>query len=133
MRIMNRLGKKGQNTAEYAILIGLVIAGALAMQTYVKRGMQGRVHDASDKYYDKMTGTADADNKANWDAISGATATTLTKKQYEPTDVKGLATQEITGSTETTHMDTGGTGYREYQETTKQQKTGDYQTKDFTK
>jgi Flp pilus assembly pilin Flp len=37
--------RKGQNTAEYAILIGLVVAVAVAMQTYVKRGLQGRVHD----------------------------------------------------------------------------------------
>ena len=128
MRIMNRLGKKGQNTAEYAILIGLVIAGALTMQIYVKRGMQGRVHDASDRYYDKMTGDA------NWSQLNSATKPgLLKKKQYEPTDVKSLATQEITGSTETAHMDTGGTGYRAYGETTKQQKTDDYQTKEFTK
>jgi len=37
--------RKGQNTAEFAILIGLVVAVAVAMQTYVKRGLQGRVHD----------------------------------------------------------------------------------------
>jgi len=39
--------RKGQSTAEYAILIGLVIAAAVAMQIYVKRGLQARVHDAS--------------------------------------------------------------------------------------
>lgn len=39
------LNKKGQNTAEYAILIALVIGAVLAMQTYVKRGIQGRVRD----------------------------------------------------------------------------------------
>jgi uncharacterized protein (UPF0333 family) len=39
------LNKKGQNTAEYAILIALVIGAAVAIQTYVKRGIQGRVRD----------------------------------------------------------------------------------------
>lgn len=39
------LNKKGQNTAEYAILIALIIGAAVAMQTYIKRGIQGRVHD----------------------------------------------------------------------------------------
>jgi len=34
--------KKGQSTAEYAILIGLVVAALIAIQTYVKRGLQGR-------------------------------------------------------------------------------------------
>ena len=38
---------RAQSTAEYAILIGLVIAAAVAMQVYVKRGIQARVHDAS--------------------------------------------------------------------------------------
>lgn len=42
------LNRKGQNIAEYSILIALVIAAAVAMQTYVKRGIQGRVADAVD-------------------------------------------------------------------------------------
>ena len=40
--------RKGQSTAEYAIVIGLVIAAAVAMQVYVKRGIQGKVKDATD-------------------------------------------------------------------------------------
>lgn len=40
--------RKGQNIAEYSILIALVIAAAVAMQTYVKRGIQGRMKDAMD-------------------------------------------------------------------------------------
>jgi hypothetical protein len=43
-----RLNRKGQSTAEYAIVFGLVVAAAIAMQTYVKRGLQGRVRDAVD-------------------------------------------------------------------------------------
>jgi len=39
--------KKAQNTAEYAILISLVVAGIIAMQTYAQRALQARVHDAS--------------------------------------------------------------------------------------
>lgn len=45
---MFRLTRKAQTTAEYAIVIGLVIAAVLAMQVYVKRGLQGRVKDAVD-------------------------------------------------------------------------------------
>lgn len=40
--------RKGQNIAEYSIVIAIVIAAAVAMQTYVKRGLQGRVRDAVD-------------------------------------------------------------------------------------
>ena len=39
--------KKAQNTAEYAILISLVVAGIIAMQTYAQRALQSRVRDAS--------------------------------------------------------------------------------------
>jgi hypothetical protein len=46
---MFKFNKKGQNTAEYAILIALVVAAAVAMQTYVKRGMQGGIKFGVDK------------------------------------------------------------------------------------
>jgi hypothetical protein len=61
---MFRRSEKGQSTAEYAIVIGLVIAAAIAMQVYVKRSMQAKMKDASD-YNDPA-------------------ATMLTTKQYEP-------------------------------------------------
>jgi len=54
MRFFN---KKGQNTAEYAILIALVIGAAVAMQTYVKRSMQGGVKFAVDKIKKTDTGS----------------------------------------------------------------------------
>ncbi len=43
------LNRRGQNTAEYAILIALVVAAAVAMQTYVKRSVQGGVKYTVDK------------------------------------------------------------------------------------
>ncbi|MBF0533104.1 MAG: hypothetical protein HQL23_08440 [Candidatus Omnitrophica bacterium] len=46
--------KKAQNTAEYAILISLVVAGIIAMQTYAQRALQGRVRDAG-KYLKDQT------------------------------------------------------------------------------
>jgi uncharacterized protein (UPF0333 family) len=39
--------KKAQNTLEYAILISLVVAGIVAMQTYAQRALQARVYDAA--------------------------------------------------------------------------------------
>jgi len=46
--------KKAQNTAEYAILISLVVAGIIAMQTYAQRALQARVRDAG-KYLSTET------------------------------------------------------------------------------
>jgi uncharacterized protein (UPF0333 family) len=40
--------KSGQSTLEYAILILIVIVALLAMQTYLKRGVQGRMRESSD-------------------------------------------------------------------------------------
>ena len=48
--------KKAQNTAEYAILISLVVAGIIAMQTYAQRALQARVRDAA-VYLSNQTGT----------------------------------------------------------------------------
>lgn len=120
MRKMNIFGKKGQNTAEYAIVIALVIAAALAMQTYVKRGMQGRMHDASNKFYDKVAGDA------NWSSISTTTANALTSKQYEPEKLESKATQETLEDYEKSEMAKGGTVTRESRQRTKEA-AGDYQ------
>jgi hypothetical protein len=40
--------KKAQSTAEYVIVLGLVVGVVIAMQTYIKRGLQGRVKEAVD-------------------------------------------------------------------------------------
>ena len=60
---------RGQNTAEYALLIALVVAGVIAMQTYTQRSLQAKMRDAS-QY---LTKGADS-------AIPGVAAT----DQYEP-------------------------------------------------
>ncbi len=56
---------KGQNTAEYALLIALVVAGVIAMQTYAQRSLQARMHDAG-QY------------------LATSTSTIGDTKQYEP-------------------------------------------------
>lgn len=39
--------KKAQQTAEYAILIALVVGAVIAMQTYAQRSIQARIRGAS--------------------------------------------------------------------------------------
>ena len=48
--------RKAQNTAEYALLIALVVAGVIAMQTYAQRALQARIEGAS-QYMATQTGT----------------------------------------------------------------------------
>ncbi|MCX5701727.1 MAG: hypothetical protein NTW64_01950 [Candidatus Omnitrophica bacterium] len=71
------LKRKGQNIAEYSILIALVIAAAVAMQVYVKRGVQGRIADATDM-------------KPPATDVGGGTLT-FTANQYEPYYLKSNA------------------------------------------
>lgn len=40
--------KKAQSTLEYAVVIAVVVAALIAMQAYIKRGMQGKLKQASD-------------------------------------------------------------------------------------
>ena len=56
-----RKNKKAQNTAEYAILISLVVAAIIAMQVYVQRGMQGRIRDAVGTYLVDQTSNLGAE------------------------------------------------------------------------
>jgi hypothetical protein len=43
------LRRKAQSILEYAILLAIVIAAIIVMQTFMKRGIQGRLKDSSDR------------------------------------------------------------------------------------
>lgn len=47
--------KKAQSTLEYAVLIIIVIGALLSIQTYIKRGIQGRLRQASDDIGDQYS------------------------------------------------------------------------------
>lgn len=42
------MGRGGQSTLEYAILIIIIIGALLSIQVYIKRGVQGRLKSATD-------------------------------------------------------------------------------------
>jgi hypothetical protein len=85
--------KKAQSTAEYAIVIGLVIAAVVAMQVYVKRGLQGRIKDV-------------VDHPGGGGEV-GSADFAFTGKQYEPYYLSSTSdsTQE---ATETENLEVGG-------------------------
>jgi len=72
-RLYNR---KGQSTGEYALVFAIILGAIVAMQTYVKRGVQGRVKSGTD-YMARVTGEIDGFDGA---AFDGAALTT----QYDP-------------------------------------------------
>ena len=104
---MLRLMRKGQSTAEYAIVIGLVIAAAVAMQVYVKRSLQAKVKNAVDyndpaatmlttgqyePYYlsSNMTSTR-SDAKGESTATGGGVTRTITKDEANRTGSQNIA------------------------------------------
>jgi len=54
--------KKAQNTAEYAILIALVVAGIIAMQHFAQRSIQARIRDAAHYSAKISASTSQADS-----------------------------------------------------------------------
>ena len=63
---------RGQSTAEYAIVFGVVLAALVAMQVYVKRGVNARLKDVSDSAVTTM-----------WNKL-GKGAPVANDLQYEP-------------------------------------------------
>jgi Flp pilus assembly pilin Flp len=47
--------KRGQSTLEYAVLIVVIIGALLTIQTYIKRGVQGRLKSAADDIGDQYS------------------------------------------------------------------------------
>ena len=103
--------KKAQNTAEYALLIALVVAGVIAMQTYAQRSLQARMRDAGqyltsqtstlgnsaqyEPYYSQSNYNVDRDTESNKrlgngtvaaDAYTNRTRTGEQRTQYDATN-----------------------------------------------
>lgn len=104
--------KKAQNTAEYAILIGLVIGAVVAMQTYAQRTMQARIRDVNvtfrdktgmlgntlqyEPYYAESNSTTEKDSTATERLESKFTESTVNKESVEVTKYNA----EMWGTTE---------------------------------
>ncbi len=100
--MLRKLSKRAQTTAEYAIVIALVVGAVVAMQTYVKRGLQGRIKSVVDYTGGNTTGSMDG---FNWST-----------PQYEPgetqsdgkTDQSSESSSSIIGGN-VTRSDAGNT------------------------
>ncbi len=53
--MLRKMKSKGQSTLEYAVLIVVIIAALIAMQVYLKRGVQGRMRESSDQIGDQFS------------------------------------------------------------------------------
>ena len=70
------LNKRGQSTLEYGVVIAVIVAGLIAMQTYVKRGFQGRLRQASDDLGEQFSpGITTATRSSSVELVSEETVT----------------------------------------------------------
>ncbi|HLF18884.1 MAG TPA: hypothetical protein VI749_08345 [Candidatus Omnitrophota bacterium] len=54
-KYLNKRRKRGQSTLEYAVLIIIIIGALLSIQIYIKRGVQGRLKQATDDIGDQFS------------------------------------------------------------------------------
>ncbi len=87
--------KKAQNTAEYAILIALVVGGVIAMQTYAQRALQGRLRDASVSMRDN---SRDLGNTLQYEPYYSKSES-MKNKDGSKTDTQDGTTESINAAT----------------------------------
>ena len=90
--------KRAQNTAEYAILISLVVAGIIAMQTYAQRALQARVRDAGRYLADQ---TDDLGNTVQYEPYYLSTDYTVTRNESDTQRLDNKTTAQNVDSTRT--------------------------------
>lgn len=106
--------RRAQGTAEYVIVLGLVIGAVIAMQTYLKRGLQSRVKEATDYTYNPgIAGNAsEFPSSVNMSIFNGSV-------QYEPYYLRSDFASTRQGETTTDLFSEGeGEGAGAYNKTT---------------
>ena len=86
------LNKKGQNTLEYAVIIAVIVAALIAMQGYLKRGVQGKLKASSDDIGDQFSPQTTSSN-----------TDTITSRAHSQEDIVGgnaPVTTVVTGQTQ---------------------------------
>ncbi len=127
--------KRAQSTAEYAILIALVVGAVVAMQTYVKRGIQARQKVESDAYLGGLkTNFLAADQivvGVNGDKGINPAIVPIMNSQYEFEKTASQSSQVVLEDTQTSNMTKEGVVTRNATTITKQE-AGDYQQQNYT-
>lgn len=100
---------KGQSTAEYAIVIALVLGAAVGMQTYVRRTLQARVADASDALPSNIPGVVGAP-RTQFEPLYATSNQTTTSNLSVGANLVGSAynVSAVTGGSTSTSSRSGG-------------------------
>jgi hypothetical protein len=70
---MKKFKRKGQSTLEYAVVIAVIVAGILAVQNYMNRGIQGRLRQSANDIGDQYSlGHATSSTTTTYETQVGA-------------------------------------------------------------
>lgn len=101
--------RRGQSLTEYGVVFALIIGAVIAMQVYVKRGLQGRMKDATDKI---ATDTSELGTTEQYEPYySESSMQTGSKSSSEVGTAEGAA-KTVKNTAESTRE-----GYQEYKDT----------------
>ena len=70
---------RGQSTLEYVILTGFIVAALIAMGTYMKRGVQGKLRESTDSVGEQYEAGE----------TTGKYTTNISQQQHESVRAKG--------------------------------------------
>ncbi|MFH1360163.1 MAG: hypothetical protein ABIJ41_03900 [Candidatus Omnitrophota bacterium] len=87
---------KGQSTAEYAILIALVVAAVIAMQTFAKRALQARIKGASEYM---VSNTGALGNTIQYEPYYLTSAGNIDRDQTQSTEYTETSSRTISTAT----------------------------------
>lgn len=105
--MMRCFNKKAQSTLEYAIIIAVVVGTLLAIQVYVKRGIEGRARSSVDNIGDQFS-AGDTTSKYTTEETTSVTKEDLgTDGTFGGAVDKGVSKTEITTAPTTTRTATG--------------------------
>lgn len=90
---------KGQGTLEYALIIAVVVAGLIAMQIYIKRGVQGKLRESTDSVGEQFeaTNTSSTITRTHTGKTVSTTANKSTTSELT-NDVRGESGKETVES-----------------------------------
>ena len=87
--------KKGQSTLEYAIIIAVIAAALVAMQTYIKRGVQGKLRSSTDEIGEQYS---PGQTTGSYNTTTGSTSSEVVTAAGVTTTNISRGTQNRTGN-----------------------------------
>src|SRR6185503_9108019 len=90
---LNKRWKRGQSTLEYAVLIIIIIGALLSIQVYIKRGVQGRLKQATDDIGDQFS-------TGNTNVVKIMTTSSRSNESFD----SGITRSELLGNEITTDL-----------------------------